>query len=99
MTAAATKLSISSMVFKNPLVAVIELSRNFGKEIALTASLDHAHEEAEVLVGEGTRHVSDTLIVFEETGLADVLFKDRILFIDMKHDNLFSVNIQTALIL
>ena len=51
---------------------------------------------AKVLVGEGPGHVSDTLMVLEETGLADVLFEDRIPFIDLNHDNLFSINNQTG---
>jgi len=36
--------------FKDPRVAVIDLSRNFGKEIALTAGLDHASGEAVVVI-------------------------------------------------
>ena len=31
-------------------VAVIDLSRNFGKEIAMTAGLDHAHGDAVVVI-------------------------------------------------
>jgi uncharacterized protein (DUF362 family) len=51
---------------------------------------------AKVLVGEGPGHVSDTLMVLEETGLADILFEDRIPFIDLNHDNLFSINNRTG---
>ena len=36
--------------FADPRVAVIDLSRNFGKEIALTAGLDHARGEAIVVI-------------------------------------------------
>jgi glycosyltransferase involved in cell wall biosynthesis len=36
--------------FCDPRVAVIDLSRNFGKEIALTAGLDHARGEAIVVI-------------------------------------------------
>jgi glycosyltransferase involved in cell wall biosynthesis len=36
--------------FHDPRVAVIDLSRNFGKEIALTAGLDHARGEAVVVI-------------------------------------------------
>ena len=36
--------------FADPRVAVIDLSRNFGKEIALTAGLDHARGEAVVVI-------------------------------------------------
>jgi glycosyltransferase involved in cell wall biosynthesis len=35
---------------KDPRVAVIDVSRNFGKEIALTAGLDHANGEAVVVI-------------------------------------------------
>jgi glycosyltransferase involved in cell wall biosynthesis len=35
---------------QDPRVAVIDLSRNFGKEIALTAGLDHARGEAVVVI-------------------------------------------------
>ena len=36
--------------FKDPRVAIIDLSRNFGKEIALTAGLDHTKGEAVVVI-------------------------------------------------
>jgi len=36
--------------FQDPRVAVIDLSRNFGKEIALTAGLDHASGDAVVVI-------------------------------------------------
>jgi len=36
--------------FRDPQAAVIDLSRNFGKEIALTAGLDHARGEAVVVI-------------------------------------------------
>jgi polyisoprenyl-phosphate glycosyltransferase len=32
------------------MISIIELSRNFGKEIAMTAGLDHAHGEAVILI-------------------------------------------------
>lgn len=35
---------------KDPRVAVVDLSRNFGKEIALTAGLDHARGDAVILI-------------------------------------------------
>jgi glycosyltransferase involved in cell wall biosynthesis len=34
----------------DPRVAIVDLSRNFGKEIALTAGLDHAHGDAVVVI-------------------------------------------------
>jgi len=36
--------------FQDTRVAVIDLSRNFGKEIALTAGLDHAHGDAVIVI-------------------------------------------------
>lgn len=36
--------------FHDPRIAVIDLSRNFGKEIALTAGLDHARGDAVVVI-------------------------------------------------
>ena len=36
--------------FADPRVAIIDLSRNFGKEIAMTAGLDHARGEAVVVI-------------------------------------------------
>lgn len=49
-----------------------------------------------VLVGEGPGHVSDTLMVLEATGLGDVLYQDRIPFVDLNHDNLFSLDNRTG---
>ena len=34
----------------DPRIAIVDLSRNFGKEIALTAGLDHAHGDAVVVI-------------------------------------------------
>lgn len=34
----------------DPRVAIVDLSRNFGKEIALTAGLDHAHGDAVIVI-------------------------------------------------
>ena len=35
---------------RDPRVAVVNLSRNFGKEVALTAGLDHARVDAIVVI-------------------------------------------------
>jgi glycosyltransferase involved in cell wall biosynthesis len=40
----------------DPRVAVINLSRNFGKEIALTAGLDHSRGEAVVIIDSDLQH-------------------------------------------
>lgn len=35
---------------RDPRIAIVDLSRNFGKELALTAGLDHAHGDAVVVI-------------------------------------------------
>lgn len=45
-----TLLIMHELRTNDPRVAVVELSRNFGKEIALTAGLDHALGEAVVVI-------------------------------------------------
>ncbi len=40
----------------DPRVAIVDLSRNFGKEIALTAGLDHASGDAVVLIDADLQH-------------------------------------------
>ena len=44
-----------------------------------------------VMVGEGPGHVRDSYYVLEESGLAEVLYEDRIPFIDLNNDSLFSL--------
>jgi len=44
-----------------------------------------------VLVAEGVGHRRDTLMVLEESGLAEVLFEDRIRFVDLNADSVFTV--------
>ena len=34
----------------NPAIAIVELSRNFGKEVALSAGLDHARGDAIIII-------------------------------------------------
>jgi len=46
---------------------------------------------ARVLVAEGVGHRRDTLMVLEESGLAEVLFEDRIPFVDLNYDTVFTV--------
>lgn len=52
---------------------------------------------ASVRVGEGPGHYRDTLYVLEGSGLADALYQDRIPFIDLNNDHLFSVRNQARL--
>lgn len=51
---------------------------------------------AEVLVGEGPGHVTDTLLVVEESGVGDILYEDRIRFVDLNYDNLFNLPNRTG---
>jgi uncharacterized protein (DUF362 family) len=43
-----------------------------------------------IIVAEGPGHCSDTLLVLEESGLADVLWNDRIPFVDLNYDQGYS---------
>lgn len=44
-----------------------------------------------VLVAEGVGHRRDSLLVLEESGLADVLFEDRIPFVDLNVDPVYTL--------
>ena len=44
-----------------------------------------------VVVAEGPGHIHDTLLVLEESGLAEVLREDRIPFVDLNYDRGFSL--------
>jgi uncharacterized protein (DUF362 family) len=46
---------------------------------------------AKVIVGEGPGHCRDTLLLLEESGLAEVLWEDRIPFVDLNYDQGYSV--------
>ena len=46
---------------------------------------------SKVLVGEGPGHVRDSYYVLEESGMADVLYEDRIPFIDLNNDSLITL--------
>ncbi len=45
---------------------------------------------AKVIVAEGPGHCRDTLLLLEESGLAEVLWQDRIPFIDLNYDQGYS---------
>src|SRR5512134_1617881 len=45
-----TIASIRRLRARDPRVAIVDLSRNFGKEIALTAGLDHARGDVVVII-------------------------------------------------
>lgn len=44
---------------------------------------------AKVVVAEGPGHCRDTLLLLEESGLAEVLWQDRIPFIDLNYDEVY----------
>lgn len=46
---------------------------------------------SQVLVAEGPGHISDTFLVLEESGLAEVLQEDRIPFIDLNYEAGFTI--------
>ena len=45
-----TRMLIERLRRDDPRIALVSLSRNFGKEIATTAGLDHAHGEAVIVI-------------------------------------------------
>jgi uncharacterized protein (DUF362 family) len=46
---------------------------------------------AKIIVGEGPGHCRDTLLLLEESGLAEVLWEDRIPFVDLNYDQGFTI--------
>jgi uncharacterized protein (DUF362 family) len=46
---------------------------------------------SEVIVGEGSGHERDTLMILENTGLGDILQRERIPFVDLNNDAFFTV--------
>lgn len=65
---------------QDPRIAIIDLSRNFGKEIALSAGLDHAHGEATIVIDADLQdppEVIPRLIEQWQQGF-DVVFATRI---------------------
>lgn len=46
---------------------------------------------AKVIVGEGPGHCRDTLLLLEECGLAEVLWEDRIPFVDLNYDQIHTI--------
>lgn len=46
---------------------------------------------AGVLVAEGSGHCRDTLRLLEETGMADILVEERIPFVDLNYDDVYTV--------
>lgn len=49
---------------KDPRIAILDLSRNFGKEIAMTAGLDHAHGDVVVVIDADLQDPPELIPVF-----------------------------------
>jgi glycosyltransferase involved in cell wall biosynthesis len=65
---------------RDPTIAIVNLSRNFGKEIALTAGLDYSHGDAAVVIDADLQHPPElipTLIKRWREDEADVVFARR----------------------
>ena len=61
-------------------VAILDLSRNYGKEIAMTAGLDHAHGDAIIIMDADLQHPPELLrefIKYWQEGY-DVVYAERI---------------------
>jgi polyisoprenyl-phosphate glycosyltransferase len=71
---------LRSLTDEHDNVAVVNLSRNFGKEIALTAGLDHACGDAFVVIDADLQDppelIPDLVRIFKESG-ADVIYAQR----------------------
>jgi polyisoprenyl-phosphate glycosyltransferase len=50
-----------SLHVEDPRVSVVDLSRNFGKEIALTAGMDHAHGDAVIVIDADLQDPPETI--------------------------------------
>ena len=46
---------------------------------------------AKIIVGEGPGHCRDTLLLLEESGLAEALWEDRIPFVDLNYDQVHTI--------
>ena len=46
---------------------------------------------AQVVVAEGPGHINDTLLVLEESGMAEVLWEDKIPFVDLNYDRTYTI--------
>lgn len=65
---------------RDPRVALINLSRNFGKEIAMTAGLDHVESDATILIDADLQHppevIPDLIRMWEEG--YDIVYAKRL---------------------
>jgi glycosyltransferase involved in cell wall biosynthesis len=71
---------LRSLRERDPTISIVNLSRNFGKEIALTAGLDHSHGEAVIILDADLQDPPElipTLIKRWRESQADVVFAQR----------------------
>jgi glycosyltransferase involved in cell wall biosynthesis len=69
----------------DPTVGIVDLSRNFGKEIALTAGLDHARGDVVVVIDADLQHPPELIPKFIERWReedADVVYGQRVSRLD-----------------
>jgi glycosyltransferase involved in cell wall biosynthesis len=65
----------------DPTIGIVDLSRNFGKEIALTAGLDHARGDVVVVIDADLQHPPELIPKFIDRWLeedADVVYGQRL---------------------
>jgi glycosyltransferase involved in cell wall biosynthesis len=76
-----TKSVLDTLRAADPRVAVLDLSRNFGKEVALTAGLHHARGDAVVVIDADLQdppEVISQLVATWRLGGADVVYAQRV---------------------
>jgi len=71
---------IHSLQQNDPRISAIELSRNFGKEIALTAGLDHSHGDAAIIIDTDLQDPPELIqdMILEWKNGFDVVYGQRI---------------------
>jgi glycosyltransferase involved in cell wall biosynthesis len=57
---------LTQLRIDDPTIGIVDLSRNFGKEIALTAGLDHAHGDAVIILDADLQHPPELIPDFIE---------------------------------
>src|SRR5437868_12722587 len=65
----------------DPSIGIVDLSRNFGKEIALTAGLDHARGDVVVIIDADLQHPPELIPKFIarwREGDADIVYGQRV---------------------
>jgi glycosyltransferase involved in cell wall biosynthesis len=77
----------------DPTIGIVDLSRNFGKEIALTAGLDHARGDAVVVIDADLQHPPELIprfIARWQEEAVDVVYGQRASRADERHTKKFA---------